>query len=550
MSGNLSSRSLCKSADLKADPEHFYAEHDYDEHDYGEANELLCETDAATNQINCDLLSLTTIHRKKKIKNRHVKAACMIAVVWTIMVALIVAALSVDWWSNLRRDPSDMCTLCGKGSNFSMEEIELTDWPTRSPSSNTNPSLFTMLENSMPLRPPPNNIQEVCAPSIYLDYGPGYSGPSIDDLVSLCANTCFPGAKAKIIYFTFISDAISIPFYLATCCLANDEEAKLGLITTLESQGLGAQAKNYLESIQNCYVGDNVDTCDEYDRWCATLYRIDFALETVASSEVNVPCTAGVDDAVIESERSFLSDRLQDECSDKCNPLFCCYRDVNNSTGAFIERKRKRQHIPFHSGWQDEDNFRKLASDQICQSFTAHDGSLNAKICKAYAPSCNSNSASHSSILIPTLTRPTSATLNTTSTSGITEFNTSHAPTASPFPTTMPSENLYSSNSSMLQLNSNVSQAPSMAPHASLSHVPSYQYGNESMILTVITISQTPTSGRGANTTMSYSLSHQSSNETSVPSSQHARAASTSYLPSSEPTHLLGNEPLTQIPTT
>ena len=118
----------------------------------------------------------------------------MIAVIWTIMVGFIVISLSVEWWSNAWRD-RDSCTLCGKDFNIEMQDIELTDWPTRKPSSkgSATSSLFTFLGSPSSLRPPPENIAQVCAPSIYLDYGPGSVGPSVNDLLATCANTCFPG---------------------------------------------------------------------------------------------------------------------------------------------------------------------------------------------------------------------------------------------------------------------------------------------------------------------------------------------------------------------
>lgn len=166
---------------------------DVDDNDVeGTSFQLSANKDDQRNQE--PLPSLVTRKKKEKVKNRHVKAAVMIAVIWSIMVGFIVISLSVDWWSKAWND-HDSCTLCGTDLNLEMEEVELTDWPTRKPSSKGNDasSLFTFLGSTSSLRPPPENIAQVCAPSIYLDYGPGYNGPSVNDLVATCANTCLPG---------------------------------------------------------------------------------------------------------------------------------------------------------------------------------------------------------------------------------------------------------------------------------------------------------------------------------------------------------------------
>jgi hypothetical protein len=134
------------------------------------------------------------IHTKKKIKNRHVKAAVMIAVVWLFMIVFLVAALSVDWWKRAWYDVADLCTLCSNDTNVNIEEIDLTEWPTRKPSSSASTSsLFSILGKEKALRPPPENIAEVCSPSIYVDHGPNFIGLSRKDLISVCANSCFPG---------------------------------------------------------------------------------------------------------------------------------------------------------------------------------------------------------------------------------------------------------------------------------------------------------------------------------------------------------------------
>jgi hypothetical protein len=136
--------------------------------------------------------------RKKKVKNRHVKAAIMIAVIWTIMVGFLVVSLSAEWWNKDWNNLSDLCTLCGTNSTFHSGEVELTEWPTRKPSSMGASSLFSMLEKAKTLRPPPDDIAQVCSPSIYLDHGSDYIGPSVNDLVAVCANACFPGKPSVV----------------------------------------------------------------------------------------------------------------------------------------------------------------------------------------------------------------------------------------------------------------------------------------------------------------------------------------------------------------
>lgn len=144
-------------------------------------------------------------HRKKKIKNRHVKAAIMIAAIWTIMVTFLIVSLSVDWWNRAWKDISDVCILCGSNGIDGLEEIPITEWPTRRPSSTQGTSsLFEMLGKHKTLLPPPKNIGQVCSPSIYLDHGYDYVGSSINDLLAGCANACFPGKYAYGRFFIFI----------------------------------------------------------------------------------------------------------------------------------------------------------------------------------------------------------------------------------------------------------------------------------------------------------------------------------------------------------
>eukprot|EP00804_Cyclotella_cryptica_P007966 CCRYP_016014-RA/>CCRYP_016014-RA protein AED:0.04 eAED:0.04 QI:98/1/1/1/0.5/0.33/3/392/573 len=456
-----------------------------------------------------DRLPSLVTGKKKKVKNRHVKAAIMIAVIWTIMVGFIVISLSVDWWSKAGQD-HDSCTLCGKDLNLEMQGIELTDWPTRRPSSKGSAasSLFTFLGSPTSLRPPPENIAQVCSPSIYIDYGPGYNGPSVNDLVATCANTCFP----------------------AMCCLINNEQAKLGIKAILESQGLASQAESYLSSIQNCYTDDNIATCDEYSRWCDTLYRLDIVLDDTISMEMEIFCTTSSDKVVLESSRAFGSDKLQKDCSWACNPLSCCYGDVQNSTETVIHRKRKRQHIHFDTDLGVEDARRTQLSSVFCQNFTAFEGSLNAKICDAYAPYCNPNDLTHSTIQIPSVTRPTLYSLNPTFTSNTSDFNASISPTVI-FPSLTPTPSMYPSSFTMnspSHQNSSIpiSSQPTLLLSSKMSQTPTEAGSNAtsspgpSPMLLTTGPSPMPLNSTSLNITSSYAPSQELRNSSLIPTSE------------------------------
>lgn len=168
---------------------------DIEEYTVEAEEECTAEIDTVNNQRNRNLPRTHCIfHTKKKIKNRHVKAAVMIAVVWLFMIGFLVVSLSVDWWKRAWYDIAHLCTLCSNDNSLEIQEIDLTEWPTRKPSSSAGTSsLFSILGKEKTLRPPPENIAEVCSPSIYVDHGPNFTGLSIKDLIAICANSCFPG---------------------------------------------------------------------------------------------------------------------------------------------------------------------------------------------------------------------------------------------------------------------------------------------------------------------------------------------------------------------
>ena len=159
---------------------------------------------------------------RKKVKNRYCKACVMVTVVWGAMVILVAVALGMDWWGiNERLDQTkseSLCTLCaangGIGFNFSAYTLR----PTRKPSASLSPAS---------LRPPPEKLAEVCAPSILLDHPA--SETARDHLVASCATACLPAA----------------------CCVIDNAEARQSLITMLELQGMGAQAAAFLSTTKN-----------------------------------------------------------------------------------------------------------------------------------------------------------------------------------------------------------------------------------------------------------------------------------------------------------
>ena len=491
-------------------------------------------------QRNHDRLPL---YRKKKIKNRHVKAAVMIAIIWTIMVAFLVVALSVDWWYKGSIDLPDLCTLCHNNS-LEMDEMQLTEWPTRKPSSSAgSSSLFTILGKEKTLRPPPENIAEVCSPSIYLDNGVDYFGPSKKDLLAICANACFPGYNQS----ANLNSLYHISYYLtpflstqAMCCVIEDEEAKLGLMKTLQSQGLGPQAAIFLSSIENCYTDDNIATCDAYGQWCQTLYRLDDILDDTISKEMEASCTPSLGNSTT-SPRALLPEQLREDCS-ICNNIACCYDNSTTSSIAF-QRKRKRQHYtPFDAFAKDDGDSRNLFSVEICDSFYAEDGSLNAKICDAYGPYCNPLHSMQSSISIPSLTRPTTTSTNSTFISNTFDSNSSYVPTMalpSYYPTVSIQPSLYknipesnAAQSTTVPSIGNQSLVPSTASSSTTLPTPDLSnQNNVSLAPSPSGTSQSPTVNTNVNSTQTSSPSYSVSLATSPSGTSQSPTTNTNVNP-------------------
>jgi hypothetical protein len=216
--------------------------------------------------------------------------------------------------------------------------------------------------------------------------------------------------------------------YQATCCVVNDQEAKLGLLETLSSQGIGVQATIYLSSIDDCY-DDNTAVCDEYGHWCQTLYRLDSGLDDTISKEIEATCTPSSRNSTTTSPRSTLNGEHKENCS-ICNTLSCCYAEEDiSSVNVAIQRKRKREHITL-DGFSTRGDLRDLFSNgTTCDSFTADEGSLNSRICSAYAPYCNPLYSQQSTESIPPTVGPSTATTKSNFSSSIPASNTSYYPT-------------------------------------------------------------------------------------------------------------------------
>jgi len=296
--------------------------------------------------------------RRKKVKNRYFKACLMVTLVWAAMIILISVALGMDWVAVHDQTKSDsLCTLCdgsGIGLNYSAFSLR----PTRKPSSSTQ-SAFV---NIATIKPPPENIPELCSPSIFLDHGPK-KVPSVEKLVASCATACLPAA----------------------CCVRDNDQARQALTTTFESlgMGMGMQASTLFSTIEGCNRGDNVAICDTYNDYCSTLYDIEHALDTLPM-KLRQACN-GNEEAEATSistafSRQYDSKRISEKCKNLCLPLACCYETVEPTFAT--ERKRKRQHNVTYTNVARQT---METGESGCDGFGRPAGSMNAQICSAYS---------------------------------------------------------------------------------------------------------------------------------------------------------------------
>jgi len=332
-------------------------------------------------------------NRRKRVKHRHCKAFIMVFCIWGTTIILISIVLGMDklWWGTSVNDQFSIdesgCTLCGEnGLKFGADDVMTEPTPSKQPSHwiNQLPSLYQLTtalpyeESTSTIKQPPDNLFEICSPSIHLH-------PS---MLEDCIRTCTP----------------------ALCCLKDNEDAQEGLISMLESIGIsGSQATIYLSTISDCYKGDDIPVCDVYNQWCATLYDLDYVLEEslptyfdLCSEEQTQQQEEDEEEVVtatiIAYERSF--DRIttyNNECEQSmCQQVACCYdnmHDLNN-------RKRQRQHKP------NEDNevsLRRRLSEVECQHFNTQRLPLKAEICNVYAPFCNQSYMLESKSVYPSL---------------------------------------------------------------------------------------------------------------------------------------------------
>ncbi len=319
--------------------------------------------------------------RRKKVKNRYCKACVMVTLVWGTMIILLSIALGMDWMGvNERLDQTNsesLCTLCGENSGFGINFSAYTLRPTRKPSS------FVGVAT---IKPPPANIAEVCAPSIFLDHGTTKI-PSVENLAASCATACLPAA----------------------CCVVENNQARQALITMLESQGMGVQAATLFSTIEGCNRGDNVAICDSYNDFCSSLYDMKHALDTLPKNlrqSCNNEAESTSNSISTAFSRQYDSKRMSEECNEICLPLACCYETIEPT---FVtERKRKRQHsVDYTHTTRRTTEFRQIG-ESSCDSFSAPAGSLNAEICNAYSPFCSSQDLNETVHLIPRTFVPTS----------------------------------------------------------------------------------------------------------------------------------------------
>lgn len=414
---------------------------------------------------------------RKKVKNRYCKAFVMVTVVWTTMIILVSVALGKDWFG-VHFDPESLCTLCdengGIGSNYSA----ISRRPTREPSSLAQSTFVEVAK----IRPPPENLAELCAPSILLEHG-SKKIPSVQKIGD-CAAACLP----------------------ATCCVSEDDQARQALTTLLASQGMGVQAATLFSNMHGCNSGDNIAICDSYNDFCSTLYDLDHALDSM-QKHFRRACIGDITPIPTAFARAYdASKRTDDECKSICASLACCYETVDPKVAT--GRKRNREHsVNYVNTARRTMEFRQFG-ESGCDGFSTLDGSLNAQICNTYSTAysifCKSEDIPRS--VVPTGT-PSQQSSNEPS------YQVTLSPTT--IPSTLPT--MRSSPVSTQPSYDASSTQPSSFPTS----VPSSSLPQPSQLPTI----------------SSYHSSHFSStNDTSIPSSFPTTAIRGDFTPSQPPT--------------
>jgi len=325
-------------------------------------------------------------NRRKRVKHRHCKAFIMVFCIWGTTIILISIVLGMDklWWGASINDKFSIdehgCTLCGEnGLKFGADDVILEPTPSKQPSHwiNQLPSLYQLTtalpyeESASTIKQPPDNLFEICSPSIHLH----------PDMLEDCIRSCTP----------------------ALCCLKDNETL---LISMLESIGIsGSQATIYLSTIPDCYNGDDIPVCDTYNDWCATLYDLDYVLEeslpkyfdTCSEEQTQQVVEQEPTATIIAYERSFDPITIYNECEESmCQPVACCYDNMHGLNN----RKRHRHHKPNEG---NEVSLRRRLSADECQHFNTQRLPLKEEICSAYARFCSQSYVLESTSAYPSL---------------------------------------------------------------------------------------------------------------------------------------------------
>ena len=458
--------------------------------------------------------------RRKKVKHRYCKACVMVTVVWAAMIILVSVILGMDWLGvHYDQTKSEsLCTLCDRNSGIGLNYSAFA-LPTRKPSSSSESAFVSVAT----INPPPENIAELCAPSILLDHGPNKVASS-ETLVASCATACLP----------------------AVCCVSDNDQARQALTTMLESQGMGMQAATLFSSIEGCNRGSNVARCDSYNDFCSTLYDIEHALDSM-QKHFRRECLGNSEATSISTafSRQYTPRRRSEKCNDICASLSCCYETVEPTFET--ERKRNREHITNYTNIARKAMEFRQIGESDCDGFTSPAGSLNAQICNTYSTAYSIFCKSQD---IPRTSAPTSSSSQS---SNQPSYPLTQSPTLAGSPTSsslMPSSKTVESASSLPTISSSptaglVNTATSTQPSttvpssfiiqpSNLPTITSYPTQNSSSAETIDTSIEIPSS-LPSNFSNLDSKPSQRPNFSSLPTRDVLETLNSSFLPSMMP---------------